>query len=184
MAENTMKKVVLLGDSIRLSYWERVRELLADVCEVYAPEENCAYTMHTLRCVRHWFTSSRWENVDLIHWNNGIWDHHRNAEDGEPLSTPEMYLYLNRRLHKQLALYAKKLCWATTIPAGEHYTCNPKNLCAISREEWNRETVLYNDLLVAYLRYQGVSINDLYTLVAQHPEYQGGDGIHLTPVGV
>ena len=178
-----MKKVVLLGDSIRLSYWKRVRELLADICEVYAPEENCAYTLHTIRQAKVWFT--KWGHVDLIHYNTGIWDHHRNGVDEEPLSSPEQYLYLNRRLHRYLAGRGDRLIWATSIPAGEeYYQCGTRDLLAETREIWNDEIALYNGITAAWLSHQGVKINDLHALVSAHPEYIGDDGIHLTAEGV
>ena len=179
-----MKKVLLIGDSIRLNYQEKVRELLADTCEVVYPNGNCEFTLNTLWSIRQWFRDYDWGRVDLIHWNTGIWDHHRNADDGEPLSTPEQYLYYNRRLHKQLATYTKNLIWATTTPAGPHYKPDPDWLCPLSREDWNEEVSLYNDILRAYLVHQGVAIDDLYELVQHHWDYLTDDGIHLSPAGV
>lgn len=35
-----MKKVLLLGDSIRMGYDEYVKELLKDTCEVYYDDED------------------------------------------------------------------------------------------------------------------------------------------------
>ena len=179
-----MKKVLLIGDSIRLNYQEKVKELLADTCEVVYPNGNCEFTLNTLWSIRQWFRDYEWGQVDLIHWNTGIWDHHRNADDGEPLSTPEQYLYYNRRLHKQLATYTKNLIWATTTPAGIHYKPDPDWLCPLSREDWNEEVSLYNDILRAYLVHQGVAIDDLYDLVQHHWDYLTDDGIHLSPAGV
>ena len=43
-----MKKILLLGDSIRLGYDNYVKESLKNVAEVYLPEENCAYTVNDL----------------------------------------------------------------------------------------------------------------------------------------
>ena len=178
-----MKKIVLLGDSIRLSYQDRVRELLSDVAEVLWPDANCAYTLNTVWNVRFWFKD--WGPVDLIHWNNGIWDHHRTLDDGEPLSTPKEYLYLNRRLYQQLKRYTSNLIWATTTPAGLGYKQEKGGLCSLPRDEWNREIKLYNDLLSAFLTGQGVAIDDLHGLVAGHiGDYVSEDGIHLTPAGV
>ncbi len=180
-----MKKVVLLGDSIRLSYWAKVEEILKDECEILTPKsENCAYTLHSIRRARDWFRDWGVEKVDLIHWNNGIWDHHRNAEDNEPFSSPELYLTLNKRLLKQLQRYSDKLIWANSIPAGKNYVQSPRGLCALSREDWNREVALYNDLFAAYLNAKGIPVNDLYALVNSDPDgFIGGDGIHLTPAG-
>lgn len=179
-----MKTVMMLGDSIRLSYWKRTAELLSDICVVYAPEWNCAYTQYTLIHIRDWFRGQRLGKVDLIHWNNGIWDHHRNAEDLEPLSTPEQYLQLNRRLYAQLARFSDRLIWATTTPAGICYCYNPHDLTGIPLEEWNEEIRTYNDLLSAWLAGKGVGINDLYALISSKPDFISEDGIHLTEAGV
>ena len=179
-----MKKVVLMGDSIRLSYQERVRELLADVADVVWPKQNGAYTMDTIWAVRDWFRDNGWGPVDLIHWNNGIWEHHRTLDDGEPLTTPEEYLYLNRRLHRQLKRYTDNLIWATTTPAGLCYKYNKDGRDAVSRDEWNRENELYNALVSAYLTEQGVEIDDLWALMNEHLDYICEDGFHLNPAGV
>ncbi len=179
-----MKKVLLLGDSIRQNYQSKVIEELKDVCEVVFPEANCANTLETVWHIRIWFEEYGWGKVDLIHWNNGIWDHHRTLDDGLPLSTPEEYLYLNRRLYGQLSRYTDNLIWATTTPAGENYRCDPQELTGIPRDEWNREVALYNDLVRAYLSAQGVAIDDLYSLVTQNWDCIREDGFHLSERGV
>ena len=180
-----MKKVVLLGDSIRIQYAPRVKELLSDICEVYTPEANCAYTMFTIWNLHVWMAEMgiSKEKVDLIHYNNGIWEHHRTLDDSEPLTTPELYLTLNRRLYKQLKKHSDKLIWATTIPSGENY--NPNGLCKLPRSEWDCEINMYNGVLASYLVAQGVEINDLYSLIGSDTEkYIGGDGIHLSESGI
>ena len=178
-----MKRVVLLGDSIRVNYQDKVIEKLKGECEVISlGRDNCAYTMHTIRCARDWF--NQWGKVDLIHWNNGIWDHHRNAEDDIPFSTPEIYLSLNRRLHNFLKDYADHLIWATTTPGGPKYDPSTHILLTLSREEWNREIAAYNGIVAGYLRTQGVAIDDLYALVSTDPErIIAEDGIHLSEEG-
>ncbi len=179
-----MKNVLLLGDSIRLSYCERVRELLSDICDVRFPESNCAYTLNTIWNVRNWIRNSGFEKIDLIHYNNGIWDHHRNLNDGEPLSSLEQYIYLNRRLHGHLAENAEKLIWATTTPASESDNSPRELLGDLTIDEWNRETELYNNVLAGYLTSKGVWITDLYSLVSSDAGYISDDGIHLSEAGV
>jgi len=177
-----MKRVVLLGDSIRIFYQDNVREKLQGICEVLTPPENCAYTLHTIRRVRDYF--SEWGKVDLIHWNNGIWDHHRNAEDGLAFSTPEIYYSLTCRLYKQLTKYSDKIIWATTTPGGLQYDPDSHILLTLSREEWNREITLYNDMMSAFFRSEGVPVNDLYSILDSDPgRYICEDGIHLSPEG-
>ncbi len=181
-----MKRVVLLGDSIRLSYWERVAELLSDIAVVYSPDgENCAYTLHTIRRVRDWFKGWGLDQADLIHWNNGAWDHHRNAVDGEPFSSVEQYVALQKRLLGQLSRYSDKLIFATTTPGGLKYDPDSHILLTLDRDGWNKEVSLYNDVLSAYLKNQGVRINDIYNFVyPRADEYIGEDGLHLSPAGV
>ena len=180
-----MKHVAILGDSIRLSYWERVAELLSDIAIVHSPDgENGAYTLHTIRRTRDWF--NEWGGkMDLIHYNNGAWDHHRNADDNLPFSTPDQYLALNKRLHKMLSAYTDKLIWATTTPAGESYDPDSHILLHLTREGWNEEIALYNDILSSYLKTQGVRINDIYGFVYPNTrEFIGPDGLHLSEAGV
>ncbi|MBE6598606.1 MAG: SGNH/GDSL hydrolase family protein [Ruminococcaceae bacterium] len=181
-----MKKVVLIGDSIRLSYWQRVKQILENegVCEVYAPLDNCSYTLNIIRRIRVWFRDMGVEHADLIHWNSGIWEHHRNTDDMAPFSTPEMYLTYNKRLLRQMQKYGDRLIWASTTPAGKHYHYDPNGLCGIPLEEWNREIDLYNGILSSYLITQGVTINDLNSLIgADTDRFITDDGIHLTPEG-
>lgn len=178
-----MKNVLLLGDSIRLQYCERVKELLSDICDVRFPEDNCAYTLNTIWNVRNWIKESGFDKINLIHYNNGIWDHHRNLSDGEPLSSLEQYIYLNRRLHSHLSGVADKLIWATTTPAGLGYTQKADGLCAISREEWNCEIALYNNVLSGYLSSKGVGITDLNSVIGADLDNICEDGIHLSDKG-
>jgi len=181
-----MKHVVILGDSIRLSYWERVAELISDIAVVHSPDgENCAYTLHTIRRVRDWFKDWGITKADLIHWNNGVWDHHRNAEDEEPFSTVEQYVALQKRLLGQLSSYSDKLIFATSTPGGLNYDPNSHILLTLERDDWNREIALYNDVVSAYLKNQGVRINDLYGFIYPHvEEFICEDGLHLSEAGV
>ena len=43
-----MKKVMLLGDSIRLSYQPAVQQKLAGAAEVWGPADNCRFAKYTL----------------------------------------------------------------------------------------------------------------------------------------
>ena len=140
------KNVILLGDSIRINYCERVKELLSDICDVRFPHDNCAYTLNTIWNVRNWVNEIGFDKIDLIHYNNGIWDHHRNLADGEPLSNIEQYVYLNRRLHNHLSTYTDKLIWATTTPSSLTRDYTKSALAGLPNEEWNREIALYNNV--------------------------------------
>ncbi len=179
-----MKRIVLIGDSIRQNYEPLVREKLAGVCEVYAPKANCAYTLCSIFNIRDWFKEMGIDHADLIHWNNGIWEHHRNADDNEPFTSPELYLSLTKRLHRQMKRYSDNILWASTIPAGPAYSPDGHILLYLSREDWDREIALYNGIASAYFKSEGVAVNDLNGLIASDPaRYVCEDGIHLTDEG-
>ena len=68
-----MKKVVLLGDSIRLiGYGPKIPELLGSDYQVWQSEDNCRFVKYTLRCLFDWREDIK--DADIIHWNNGLWD--------------------------------------------------------------------------------------------------------------
>ena len=68
-----MKKVILLGDSIRLiGYGARTAELLGPDYTVWQPEDNCRFASYTLRMLFEY--KDQLEGADVIHWNNGLWD--------------------------------------------------------------------------------------------------------------
>ncbi|MBQ2827262.1 MAG: hypothetical protein IJF13_08560 [Clostridia bacterium] len=90
------------------------------------------------------------------------------------------YIYLNRRLLSHLSAVADKLIWATTTPVGLGYTQKADGLCAISREEWNCEIALYNNVLSGYLSSMGVVITHLNSVMGMDLD---NDGIHLSDKG-
>ena len=68
-----MKKVVLLGDSIRLGYQPYLTELLKGRAEVGGIEDNGRFSLYTAWNVLA-FLKATGSEADVIHWNNGLWD--------------------------------------------------------------------------------------------------------------
>ena len=77
-----------------------------------------------------------------------------------------------------------RLVWATTIPAGEGFPFDPDGVFAVPREQWNREIRLNNALMTAYLKEEGVRVNDLASLAERDPAYLAPDGISLSEAGI
>ena len=70
-----MKKILLIGDSIRMGYDKYVKEALKDSAEVYYPEENCRFAEYVLRYAHEWKKKLGCpDDPDLVHWNAGLWD--------------------------------------------------------------------------------------------------------------
>jgi hypothetical protein len=97
-----MKKIILLGDSIRMGYDKYIKDALCGLADVYYPEENCRFTTHFLRFVHEWKSKGLWsDDVDLVHWNVGLWDCLELFGD-EPLTSVSEYERNIARIDKRL----------------------------------------------------------------------------------
>ena len=167
-----MKKVVLLGDSIRLiGYGARTAELLGPDYDVWQPEDNCRFAAYTLRMLFDY--AEQMQGADVIHWNNGLWDVCDLFGDG-PFTPLDTYVSTMVRIARVLKTYAPAVIFATTT--------------VTSPAMWGHDaarTKLYNDTVVEALQAEGVLINDLFTPVATDTQRMiCEDLIHLSPEGI
>ena len=171
-----MKKVALLGDSIRLlGYGTKVPELLGEEYEVFQPDDNCRFVKYTLRGIFEW--REQLKGCDVIHWNNGLWDTSVNLFDdgGKPFTCEEEYVENMLRVARELKKLAPRVIFATTTPVRPDYEYNDNEI--IDR---------YNSILVPKLQTMELEINDLNALVKPHV-YQyicDDDKIHLSKTGI
>ncbi|MBQ8551301.1 MAG: SGNH/GDSL hydrolase family protein [Clostridia bacterium] len=168
-----MKKIVLLGDSIRLAgYGTKVPELLSNICEVWQPTDNCRFSFYTLRNIRTWEEGI--DGADIIHWNNGLWDVSDRYGDGNLVSA-DIYVETMLRIARILKKKAKTVIFATTTPVRP---------CPEATED-NADIVKYNALVMPELEKLGVVINDLHSVVEPHIDtYICEDNVHLSPAGI
>ena len=169
-----MKKIILLGDSIRLmGYGASVAETLTTQygCEVWQPDDNCRFASYTLRMCFDY--KAQMEGSDVIHWNNGLWDLCDLFGDGA-FTPMEDYIRTMVRIARVLKTYAPTVIFATTTP--------PKP------EMWGHDVdrlKAYNAAAVEALTAEGILINDLFTPVAEDVEHMiCEDLLHSTPYGV
>lgn len=169
-----MKKVTLLGDSIRLiGYGTRVPELLGDEYEVFQPDDNCRFTKYTLRMLFDY--KEQIKGSDVIHWNNGLWDIVSGMfDDGIPFTSEEEYVENMLRVARELKKLGKRVIFATTTPVHNEHQYNDN--AVIKR---------YNELIVPKLQEMGIEINDLHSAVNQDIyRYICDDQIHLSKEGI
>ena len=103
-----MKKIVLLGDSIRMGYDKYVKEALEHSAQVFYPAENCRFAEHVLRFVHEWKAKGEWgDDVDLVHWNAGLWDVLELFGD-QPLTSLSYYGEAIARIDKRLRMLFPK----------------------------------------------------------------------------
>ncbi len=168
-----MKKIVLIGDSIRMGYDKYVKEALAGVAEVYYPSENCRYAENVLRFAGDWKNAMEApDDVDLVHWNAGLWDVLELYGD-EPLTTKDYYANVIPRIDRRLRmLYPKaKIVFATSTAVNE----------GMARKEFFRHNSTieeYNAIALRALEDTDTVINDLYPLSASLPVEAHSDFVH------
>ena len=164
-------KVTLLGDSIRMQYGPRVKELLGDSFDVWAPQENCRFAQYTLRGLFDW--AENMDGSEIIHWNNGHWDLCRLFGDGT-FSDEEDYIKNMLRIVDILQKRHRAVIFATTTPVRITNIYNS-----------NADVDQFNRRIVPLLQERGVIINDLNSLLrADIEKYICEDTIHLTEAGI
>ncbi len=174
-----MKKIILIGDSIRMGYDKYVKDALCNVAEVFYPSENCKFAVYTLRFLGEWKKKEEWPtDIDLVHFNIGLWDL---AEmDGEGPFTPvEHYKTLIGRIARRIKRLfpGAKIVFATsTSVIEEKYgpTFFRKNSVIEQFNEAAREALADTDVI----------INDLYLASVRIPVEYRSDMTHFnTPKG-
>ena len=176
-----MKKVALFGDSIRLGYDKYVETALADECQVYYVRENNRFTAHFSRFLHEWKQTAQMpDDVDLVHWNVGLWDLLHLFGEEETLTSIEEYgrnlVIISNRL-KKLFPSAKQIFATSTSIVESGYGKN------FFRR--NSEIEDYNKKAIEVLTPLGVEINDLYSYTCTLDEECRSDVTHFnTPKGV
>ena len=177
-----MKKVLLLGDSIRMGYQEYVKEQLAGEYEVLCPEDNGRFAAYTLWQANQMF---KWNpDIELVHFNNGYWDMNIEAPMTEAIHPVEEYKSFLRRIVKLCRECGATVVFATTVPileagaagdnTGVEGTINYSN-------EWVKE---YNAAAVETMAALDVPVNDLYALCMEDDRrYKCEDLLHLSAEG-
>ena len=164
-------KITLIGDSIRMQYAPRVKELLGESFEIFTPVENCRFAKNNLRGMWDWKEDMKGSRI--VHWNAGLWDICDIFGDGMFTSIPE-YVETMLRIADILLSRHERVIFATTTPVRNN---NPYND--------NNEIIKYNEALVPELIKKGVIINNLHPLIYEDVDrFVCDDLIHLSDEGV
>ena len=179
-----MKKILLLGDSIRMGYDTPVKEKLSGIAQVFFPEDNCRFAQYTLCNLHHWANEIGCVNeIDLIHWNNGLWDvgHYFNCEC---LTPPDTYGMTLRKIYKVLGiLFPKaKVIFALSTAVIENRQNNP-DYNTVTCFRHNKEIMEYNSIAGRITNELNAELNDLYKVSVILSEDYYVDGVHFTGKG-
>ena len=155
-----MKKVLLLGDSIRMGYQYQLKELLKDECKVIFSDDNGRFASYTLWQANQMF--KEYGRFDLVHWNNGYWDMNVEAPMTEAMTPIDEYLHFLRRIIALCRQNADKIIFATTPPVLE------------------KGSAMDNTDTGCYISYD----NDIYEIAVKGENYyKCPDKLHLTEEG-
>jgi len=173
-------RVLLLGDSIRLSYQPRVAELLADEFEVVGPTDNGRFALYTSTRLPAYIAECG--EPDIVHWNNGIWDCGINIERGpHQFSIHDYVLNLLTIADHLRDNFEAQVLFATMTPI------KPVDVLARSGPwTWKRKEMhQYNARAVELMAELSIPVNDLWWVIdADREQYLADDELHLSDQGI
>ena len=155
-----------------------MRQALEGTVDVLLPNDNCQDSRFMLSCFDDLVDYPK-DDIDVVHWNNGLWDVLHFAENPSPFTSRAAYLAsVGKIADKIKARFPNaKVCFATTTPIHER-------LQSTTSYRRNAEIKEYNECAVELLREKEVLINDLYEIALQYGEvYTSKDGLHYTNEG-
>jgi lysophospholipase L1-like esterase len=184
-----LPNVLILGDSISISYTRPARKKLEGVANVVRPmrkdgrgPDNCGDTTIGLATIDRWLGDRKW---DVIHFNWGLWDlcyrhpeskaqGNRDKANGRVSTTPEQYEKNLEALVARLQRTSAKLVWASTtlVPEGE-----------VGR--FVGDDAKYNAIAARVMARHQIPVNDLHALSASFPPemFVGPGDVHFTGEG-
>ena len=180
-----MKNVFLIGDSIRFGYpptncpgyGRYVKCKTAGYANVFAPDENCRFAEYTLRYLHQWAEQVPREDIDIVHWNNGLWDALRLFGD-EPLTPIDVYGQMLKRVYKRIQLMFPnaKVIFALSTSVIEEWA-DPDFI------RYNHEIEAYNRKAIEVMHELGVEVNDLYSVSNEFDASLHCDWVHFGEKG-
>ena len=174
-----MKKVLLLGDSIRMGYDDFVKEELKEYEVYYDSEDNGRFTAYTIWMFNQ--LNAKYGPFDVVHFNNGYWDMNREGPNGEPQTPVNEYVNNLKRLIDMIRSTGAVPIFATTTPIYD----TPVKVTGFEVTNYKNEWVLeYNKAALELMKKESVMVDDLYSLMEKEPRYSKCyDSLHLTEEG-
>jgi lysophospholipase L1-like esterase len=163
-----LPRVLLIGDSITRGYGKEVEQKLKG--KAYVARLATSKSVGDPALLAEVSLLLGQYRFDVIHFNNGMhgWGY---TEEEYAKDFPELLETLNK------GAKGAKLIWATTTPVRE----------ANQLEQFNPRTERVkarNKIAAEQVAKDKMAVDDLFTLVENHPEYYSKDGVHFGPKGV
>ncbi len=174
-----MKTVFLIGDSIRLGYERYVAAMLEGVAKVYSPKDvNAGMAQFVQRWLHVWKQREGVPtDVDVVHWNAGLWDVLRICGD-DTFTSPEFYAESLEKIIKRMKVIfpnAKIVFALSTWVQEEGYVGD-------EYKRYNADIEKFNEIAKRTLEPYGVEFNDLYSVTKNAPKECWSDMTHFNTV--
>ena len=173
-----MKRVILIGDSIRMGYQPVVERELGGLADVWGPGENGGTSDNVLAHLGEWAVS---READLVHVNCGLHDIKR-LRDADDIFVPlgRYRSNVEEILRTLVERTSARVIWATTTPVNERRHAERKGF-----DRHERDVAEYNRAAVDVACDFDVEVNDLWRVVARagRDGLLAEDGVHFTQAG-
>lgn len=163
-----LPRVLLVGDSICLGYFGKVQTLLQGKASMaYLATSKAIPDPAYLEEVQTLLDEYKF---DVIHFNNGL--HGMDYTEREYERHLPDLIKLFRKMQPQAKLiWANSTSWRESAPNLDQF--HPNNVRVINRNRIADQIVSKDD----------IPIDDLYGLVADHPDWKANDGVHFNDQG-
>lgn len=171
-------KVLIIGDSISIGYFEPTKSLLCGKADVTHNAGNAQHTTYGLAKLDEWLGETKW---DVIHFNHGLHDLKYADEQGKLVAVtegkPQIPIDEYARNLEELTIRLKKtgaaLIFATTTPVPEG-----------AHGRVQGDEVYYNNVAREIMTRHNVPINDLYSFaLARLDTIQQPHNVHFAEEG-
>ncbi|MEW4530720.1 GDSL-type esterase/lipase family protein [Maioricimonas sp. JC845] len=181
-AQATRPKIVLVGDSIRLSYAPTVISELDGVATVFSPKANGQDSRNVLRHLDAWVIEQK---PDVVHFNCGIHDTKKFHETGRFQVPPDQYAANLRAIVEQIRSRTDAvILFATTTPILDDRAAKAR--AGRDYALLNASVEQYNAIAREVMADLKVPIVDLNAVISNPPqphttgELIDADGVHMT----
>ncbi len=179
-----IKKVALIGDSIRSGYQPVVMDYMRDKIITWGPEDDTLNTVSILQHLKSWLTGNKY---DIIHINSGLNDLRTvDYYQNEPMIPAEVYSRNVELIIKLINKYSSGsiVIWATTTPVIDDLF-NDYNKSLQDFRMKNEDVITYNNAAMAVANRLGVAVNDMYAYLMEGDPKSliQFDGFHFSDYG-
>ena len=177
-----MRKIVLIGDSIRMGYQPYVKSAVSDSYSVWGPEQNGGTSVNVLNYLDEWVIS---RSPDVVHMNTGLHDIRRpNGLRQNTVNIDQYIANVKSIVTGILEGTDARLIWALTTPVDEEkHNATHRDMGDFQRH--SDDVRSYNQAVSSMLEELNVEINDLYGVITKAglETVMSLDGVHCNNDG-